>query len=142
MIAVRVVLDANLVVSAAINPTGLPRTVFVACVTKPASLFVSEAILAEYTGVLARRELRIPRGLQQRFLQEIRSRAGLVRTIRQLRVALDLDDDKFLECADAARADYLVTGNTRHFPKFWKCTKVVTPKEFVELLAPHLVAGF
>ena len=29
-------------------------------------------------------------------------------------VARDADDNKFLECADAARADYLVTGNERH----------------------------
>jgi hypothetical protein len=30
------------------------------------------------------------------------------------------DDNIFLECADAARADYLVTGKPWHFPKFWK----------------------
>jgi predicted nucleic acid-binding protein len=41
----------------------------------------------------------------------------------------------FLECADAARADYLVTGNQKHFPRFWKKTKVVTPREFVSLAA-------
>ena len=45
----------------------------------------------------------------------------------------------FLECADAARADYLVTGNQKHFPEFWKNTKTVTPREFVSLAAPHLV---
>jgi hypothetical protein len=27
--------------------------------------------------------------------------------------------DMFLEGADTARADYLVTENVRHFPKFW-----------------------
>jgi predicted nucleic acid-binding protein len=31
---------------------------------------------------------------------------------------MDPDDNKFLECADAARADYLVTGNQGHFPRF------------------------
>ena len=34
-------------------------------------------------------------------------------------------------CADAARADYLMTGNQRHFPKFWKKTKVITSREFI-----------
>jgi uncharacterized protein len=29
----------------------------------------------------------------------------------------DPDDNIFLECADAARADYLVTGNQKHFPE-------------------------
>ena len=50
----------------------------------------------------------------------------------------DLQDNMFLECADAARADYLVTGNVRHFPKFWKKTKVITSREFLSLVAPHV----
>ena len=58
---------------------------------------------------------------------------------RHLQVAQDTDDNLFLECADAARADYLVTGNQRHFPKFWKQTKVVTSREFLDIVAPHLI---
>lgn len=33
-----------------------------------------------------------------------------------------------MECADAARADYLVTGNQEHFPKFQKKTRIITPR--------------
>lgn len=55
-----------------------------------------------------------------------------------LQVTKDRDDDKFLECADAARADYLVNGNQKHFPKFWK-TKVITSREFIDVVAPHLI---
>jgi uncharacterized protein len=44
----------------------------------------------------------------------------------------------FLECADAARADYLITGNRRHFPAFWKGTKIISSREFITLAAPHL----
>ena len=58
---------------------------------------------------------------------------------RPLQITPDPDDNIFLECADAARADYLVTGNPRHFPKFWKKTKVITSREFVGILAPHLL---
>jgi hypothetical protein len=50
--------------------------------------------------------------------------------------ANDPSNDKFLECADAARADYLITGNLRHFPRFWKSTKVVTAREFIGIAAP------
>jgi predicted nucleic acid-binding protein len=52
----------------------------------------------------------------------------------RLQVTVDSDDNIFLECADAARADYLVTGNVRHLPKFWKKTKVITPRELVGLI--------
>ncbi len=45
-----------------------------------------------------------------------------------------------IECADAARAGYLATGNQRHFPKFWKNTKVITTREFLSVVAPHLIS--
>lgn len=45
----------------------------------------------------------------------------------------------FVECADAARADYLVSGNQRHFSKFWKGTKIISSREFLSLIAPHLI---
>jgi putative PIN family toxin of toxin-antitoxin system len=90
--------------------------------------------------VLARPELKIRKGLRQQFLQLIRSRSHLVKPVRPLQVAKDPDDNKFLECADAARADYLVTGNQRHFPKFWKKTKVITSREFIDIVAPHLIS--
>jgi predicted nucleic acid-binding protein len=57
-----------------------------------------------------------------------------------LQVTKDPDDNKFLECVDAARADYLVTGNQRHFPQFWKGTKVITSRQFVDIVAPHLIS--
>ena len=59
----------------------------------------------------------------------------MVLSKRAKQVTPDPDDNKFLECADAARADYLVTGNQRHFPKFWKKTKVITSREFISIVA-------
>jgi putative PIN family toxin of toxin-antitoxin system len=132
------VIDTNILISAALKPDGLQRTVFVLAITKPAMLYVTEAILKEYSEVLARPELQIRKGLRQQLLQLIRNNSQVVRPVRPLRVAKDPEDDKFLECADAARADYLVTGNQRHFPKFWKKTKIITSREFVSIVAPHL----
>jgi putative PIN family toxin of toxin-antitoxin system len=139
MIPLRLVVDTNILVSAALKPQGLQRTVLILAITRPVTLYVTEAVLEEYQEVLARAELKIRRGLQQQLLQLIKNRARLVRVVRPLQVAKDPEDDKFLECADAARADYLVTGNQRHFPKFWKKTKVITPREFISIVAPHLL---
>ncbi len=139
MLPLRLVLDTNTVISAALEPQGLPRTVFLLAISKPARLYMSEAILAEYRMVLARPELRIRRGLQMQFLDLIENRARFVSPARLVRTFSDPDDDKFLECADEARADYLVTGNLRHFPKYWKATKIVNAREFVSLVAPHLI---
>ena len=139
MISLRLVIDTNIVISAALKPDGLQRTVLLLATSKPATLYVSDAVLAEYREVLARPELKIRTGLRLQLLQLIESRAHSVKPSRTLNVAADPDDNKFLECADAARADYLVTGNQKHFPKFWKKTKVITSRELVDLVAPHLL---
>jgi putative PIN family toxin of toxin-antitoxin system len=137
MIALRLVIDTNILVSAALKPEGLQRTVLVLALTRPARLYVSQAILAEYREVLARREFKIRRGLRQQFLQLIKNRARLVDPVRGLQITKDPDDNKFVECADAAHADYLIAGNQRHFPRFWKKTTVITSREFISIVAPH-----
>jgi len=139
MFPLRLVVDTNIVVSAALKPDGLQRTVLLLAITKPARLYVSDAILAEYREVLSRPEFQIRKGLRQHFVDLIRQRAYVVDSVRAIQVAHDPDDNIFIECADAARADYLVSGNVRHFPGFWKNTKVVTSREFLSLVAPHLV---
>lgn len=139
MVPLRLVLDTNIVVSAALKPDGLQRTVLVLALAKPARLYVSAPILAEYRDVLSRPEHKIRKGLRRQLLQLVRNRAHLVAPVKPVRVTSDPDDNIFIECADAARADYLVTGNQRHFPKFWKKTKIITSREFIILVAPHLV---
>lgn len=138
MIPLALVVDTNIVVSAALRPDGLQRTVLLLALTRPARIYVTHEILAEYRIVLARREFKISKGLQLQLLQLIKNRAHLVRPAYELEVAKDPDDNKFLQCADAARADYLITGNQRHFPAFWKKTKIITSREFINLVAPHL----
>jgi putative PIN family toxin of toxin-antitoxin system len=139
MLSLRLVIDTNIVVSAAIKPDGLQRTVLLLAITKPARLYVSTAILAEYRDVLSRPEFQIRKGLRQQLLNLIAKRAHSVTPARQIDVTSDPDDNMFLECADAARADYLVTGNTWHFPRFWKKTKIITSREFLSMVAPHLL---
>jgi len=139
MLPLRVVIDTNVLISAALKPESLQRTTLVLALTKPARLYVSAEIVAEYAEVLARRELKIRKGVRLQLLELIRNRSQLVRPSVRLDVSSDPDDNIFLECADAAKADYLVTGNQKHFPRFWKRTAVITSREFIDLAAPHLL---
>jgi len=139
MLSLRLVLDTNIIVSAALKTDGLQRTVLLLAMMHPARLYVSAPILSEYRIVLSRPGLKIPKGRRRQFLQWIENSSRLVSPSRQIRVTSDPDDNIFLECADEARADYLVTGNQRHFPRFWKQTKIVTSREFMTMIAPHLV---
>ena len=139
MLALRLVLDTNVLVSAALKPEGLQRTTLLLATTKPARFYVSAPILEEYAEVLSRPELVVPRGLRLQLLQLIKNRSHLIVPSRRLDVTSDPDDNIFLECADAARADYLVTGNQKHFPPFWKSTKIISARDFINLAAPHLI---
>jgi len=139
MIPLRLVIDTNVVVSAALKPEGLQRTVVLLAMTKPARWYVSKAIVAEYALVLARPELKIRRSLRQQLLQLIKNHARVVVPSRIAQITSDPADNIFLECADVARADYLLTGNQRHFPKFWRNTKIISSTEFLSVIAPHLI---
>lgn len=140
MIALRLVLDTNIVVSAALKPEGLQRTVLLLALTKPARLYLSAPIFQEYEIVLSRPEFGIRKGLRRQLLRLIETKAYRVNPARRLQVASDPGDDMFVECADAAGADYLITGNIRHFPRYWKRTKIITSREFLNLTAPHILA--
>jgi uncharacterized protein len=105
MLALRLVIDTNVLVSAALKPDGLQRTVFLLAITKPARFYVSRPILEEYADVLSRPELGIRKGLRQQLLQLIRNHSHVVVPSRRLEVTSDPDDNLFVECADVARAD-------------------------------------
>ena len=139
MLSLRLVIDTNVLVSAALKPESLQRTIFLIAITRPARFYVSAPILDEYADVLRRPELKIRRGIRQQFIQLIKNHSYTVSPLRQMSVTSDPDDNIFIDCADAARADYLITGNQKHFPAHWKCTKIVTSREFINLAAPHLL---
>ncbi len=140
MLALRLVIDTNVLISAALNPDGPQRTTILLALTRPARLYVSPPVWEEYAGVLARPQLRIRKGVRLQLLQPLEDSSHIVVPSHRLQVASDPDDNIFLECADKAGADYLITGNSRHFPKFWKKTKIITAREFIGIVAPHLTS--
>jgi predicted nucleic acid-binding protein len=94
--------------------------------------------LEEYQDVLAREKFGIEPALVEAALRLIKQTAGMVQSRGAVAASPDPDDNKFLECAEAAGADYLVTGNKKHFPSHWKKTKVVNAREFIEIITPDL----
>ncbi len=131
----KVVLDTNVLVSAHLNPDGLERLVLNAALSGRLRLCVSAEILEEYEEALRRPKFDIHPALVDEALRVIRMRAKTVASGVRVTVAADPDDNKFLECAEAASADYLVTGNRRHFPAQWKRTAVVNARTLIGLLA-------
>lgn len=138
MLPLRLVIDTNVVVSGALKPAGLERATLTFALTPPARLYVCSAILAEHAQVLSRPSLRIPHAEQEALLKLLRNRSYNIEPSRALTVCRDRDDNMFVECADEARADYLITGNKRHFPALWKSTKIINCRELLGAIAPHL----
>ncbi len=135
---IRVVLDTNVVVSAHLNAEGYERHVLDLGLAGKLQLAASEATLEEYEGVLRRPRFGIAPKQVSRSLRLLRKAARIVRRRRYLEVTRDPADNRFLECADASKAEYLVTGNKRHFPKEWRQTQVVNARELLEWVIPEL----
>jgi len=138
---IRVVIDTNIVVSAMLKSGSLPEAVLSLATGRIVLLCASEAILAEYQEVLNRPRLGISSKKIATALTRIREVSLVVRPSQRVNACSDPDDNIFLECAQSARADYLVTGNTAHFPQVWARTKVATPREFLEAVIDAQLGG-
>jgi predicted nucleic acid-binding protein len=53
----------------------------------------------------------------------------------RIRACSDPNDDIFLECAQAADAHSLVTGNIKDFPGKWGGVQIATARAFLDALA-------
>lgn len=130
------VLDTNIIVSALLQPLGAPAQVFLLALGDNVQMCVSGVIFAEYEEVIRRPRIRRTEETIVAALETIRTKALWVKPSDPVRACSDPDDDVFLECTQASRAFCLVTGNVRDFPSPWAGTEVVTPRRFLEIVAP------
>ncbi len=133
-----VILDTNVIVSAHLKEEGFERFVLDLALARKLQLFLSAEILEEYKGVLARPAFKLSPAKVAASLRLIEKAAIMVHPEQRTKAARDPDDNKFLECAGEARADYLVTGNKKHFPRQWQRTRIVNAREFLQAITPEL----
>ena len=98
---IRVVLDTNVIVSALLQPLGLPAAVFLLVAGGAIQLCVSGNVYAEYDEVIRRPRLARDEGIIAATLQTVREKVFWVRPAESIKVCSDPDDDIFLECAYA-----------------------------------------
>jgi uncharacterized protein len=137
----RVVLDANVFVSAYINPEGTPGQIVQSFLRDGSfALVLSEPIIAEvlealaYPKVLKAARLKIEPAL---WFEDLVVLSQLVSDdIAIQRISADPDDDQYVACAIAGRATFIVTGdpdllNVRQH----EGVRIVTPRSFLDVLA-------
>ena len=132
----RVVLDTNVVVSAALSPAGSPSQILEMADQRIIQFWISPAVFAEYADVLSRLKVGVAPARAKTMLTGIKGMSRFITPTTKVEISSDPDDNIFLECAEAAKARYLVTGNTRHSPEQWKYIRVVTPKKFIDVVGP------
>lgn len=132
---IRVVFDTNVLYSAIYKPGGAPAKAVDLIVSGLILPCVSDAVLDEYRAVLLRPELDLHATRRQQVLAVISSLSLRITPSDVLKISADEDDNRFYECAAEALADYIVTGNAKHFPKAYKNTRIITARALVDLFA-------
>ena len=135
---IRVVLDTNVILSSLLQPLGPPAKVLYLARRGFLELCVSGPVFAEYEEVLQRPRFKRIEASIPPTIQFIRESGVWVRPTESVRVCKDIDDDIFLECAQEARASWLVTGNVRDFPATWQGTGIVAPRQFLDRLGAEV----
>lgn len=128
-----VVLDTNIIISAIVFG-GKPRDILTLIIEGKFRLAVSEEILSEIRGVLTGKKFRYPPQSAHTILNEIEFLSYLVNpTVKIHKITKDTDDNKFLECAVTAGADFIISGDI-HLLKLgtYKNIKIVTPADFLK----------
>lgn len=136
------VLDTNVVVSGHLQARRAESLVLQLFYPRKIVLLVSDPILAEYAEVLRRPKFGFSPARVEKFLERVRSMAERVVPTVTLDVCADPDDNRFLECALAGRADALVTGNKRHFPpREFRGVPILNAPEFLARFAARAALG-
>lgn len=129
---IRVVLDTNVLVSALLTQEGTEAAVLSRIIEGKLIWCVSEAVLAEYAAVLERPKFKRIDPAKIDVALALAHAGEMSIVTRKVTRSPDEPDNRFLECAEAARADFLITGNKRHFPKRWKTAEIVNAREFLD----------
>lgn len=134
----RVVLDANVLVSALISSAGPSRAIVTAWVDERFALIASPTLLDELHGVLDRPRFRrrVTTATAHDFLDGLREDAEIVDDPPSLPgITPDPDDDYLIALAQATHADYLVSGDRHLLGLTDPEPPVLTPRQFLDLLS-------
>ncbi len=130
----KIVLDTNVLVSGLLNPYGAAGQIVRMVAAGRLVLCFDARILGEYREVLLRPKFPFQASQVDVLLGQIDATGELVSAQPCSPPLPDPSDEPFLEAALAGRAEFLVTGNRRHFPA--RCRhgiRLATPAEFLQI---------
>ena len=135
----RVVLDTNVLISAILFG-GKPRQILEKVIRWEIRLCLSEPILEELKGVLQRAKFDYSPEMIQVIVMELTGVSDFVKPSKSISVVLeDPEDNRILECAIEAEANYIVTGDF-HLLKLtrYRNIEIVNAVVFLEKLSSDI----
>lgn len=135
----RVVLDVNVLISAAITPRGEARRILHQAETEY-TLLLSDFILRQVEQVLGYPHIQSHYSHMTKadiadYIAYLQETGDLIIETTVVDASPDPEDNRILAAAVDGQADYLVTGNLAHFPSAHGQTKILSLAAFRDLLS-------
>ena len=107
----KVVLDTNTLVSATITQGKEFQLLRLGHEGK-IKIFISPEILGEFAGVISREKFGFSKQQQEQAIKQVMTLAILIEPLTRINaIKEDPADNKILECAEAGKVDYIVSGD-------------------------------
>ena len=128
----KAVFDTNIFISAFAIPGGKAEEAYIYALRGRFTLYCSVAILTE-TAQKLREKFNWPNDRITRFLKMTAKISMVLKTHPNIHLLSDGPDNRILECALAAKADYIVTGDKHLLSlKEFQDIKIIRLSEFLE----------
>jgi putative PIN family toxin of toxin-antitoxin system len=132
----RLVIDTNVLISSFFG--GNPKEVMDLWSRGSALICLTQEVLEEYLRVMAR--LPIAPQTKRRLVAILQEKRNIEMVIASKHYAVireDPEDDKFIDCAVEAKADYIISGDEHLLRvKSYRGIPICSPKEFLQRIQP------
>ncbi|MBI1869847.1 MAG: putative toxin-antitoxin system toxin component, PIN family [Chlamydiae bacterium] len=135
----KVVCDTNILISALLFPGGPPDHVISLARLKEITLCLSPDIFSEFKKVLMVK-FKYSEGETEKFLDRLTNMSNLVYPRERIQVIHRVEqDNRILECALEAEADFLISGDKKDILPLKKIGKtiIISAAEFLEYYRRH-----
>ncbi|MFZ5629333.1 MAG: putative toxin-antitoxin system toxin component, PIN family [Spirochaetota bacterium] len=132
--SIRAVFDTNVIISGALFG-GVPRELLQAAIDHRLRLFISDDMITELMEVLQRPKFKKRGPLNSLLVAQLLDLATKVNPARNKAIELqDKDDHIVIDCAIAAKAEYIVTGDM-DFVSYGKLAEIsiIAPTEMLRI---------
>jgi uncharacterized protein len=132
----KIVLDTNVLISAVGWPDSNARKILELILDRKYTLILSSQIIDEYTRVLKRKKLGFVKNDIDKFILLLLNIGETYEPSIKIDIVKDdPHDNKFIECAYTANAQYIISGD-KHLLSVgsYKKIRIINPKDFLSII--------